>query len=112
MKKTILVASILALVAGPALAASTTVEFTGEDGAVQVWKFSDDGTASGPEDASATYTWDEEAKKLCATFAGDEPQTVCATFEDNGGDGSVGETAGYTLDDGRKGTAKIIAKEE
>ncbi len=112
MKKTIALASILAFVAAPAIAASTSVEFTGEDGASQVWKFNDDGTAEGPEGASATYTWDEEGKKLCATIAGDEPQTVCATFEDNGGEGAVGETAGYTLDDGRKGVAKIVAKEE
>jgi len=112
MKKIIVVASIFALIAGPALAASTSVEFTGEDGVAQLWKFKDDGTAEGPEGATATYTWDEATRKLCATLAGDEPQTICATFEDNGGTGAVGEVAGYTLDDGRKGTAKIAAKGE
>ena len=112
MKKFVAAAVAAIIAAGPALAASTSVEFTGEDGVVQVWKFRDDGVAEGPEGATAAYTWDEEGKKLCATFAGDEPQTLCAVFEDNGGTGAVGETAGYTLDDGRKGTAKIVAKEE
>jgi opacity protein-like surface antigen len=112
MKKLIAVAAIAAFMASPALAASTTVEFTGEDGAAQTWKFNDDGTAEGPDGATASYTWDEATRKLCATFAGETPQTLCATFEDNGGEGKVGEVAAYTLDDGRKGTAKIVAKEE
>jgi len=113
MNRLFVVASIAALIAGPALASSTSVEFTGEDGVSQVWKFKDDGSAEGPEGATATYTWDEEAKKLCATFAGDEPNTVCATFEvAEGSGGAVGETAPYTLDDGRKGVSKIIGKEE
>lgn len=113
MKRFVLIASVAALIAAPALASSTSVEFTGEDGITQVWKFKDDGTAEGPEGATATYTWDEEGKKLCATFAGDEPQTLCATFEvAEGSSGAVGETAPYTLDDGRKGTSKIIGKEE
>jgi opacity protein-like surface antigen len=112
MKKFALVAALAVLFAAPAMAASTSVEFTNEAGEKQVWKFKDDGTAEGPEGAAATYTWDEATRKLCATFAGETPQTLCATFEPSEGEGAVGETTGYTLDDGRKGTAKIVAKEE
>ncbi len=112
MKKLALIAALAAFAGSSALAASTTVEFTGEDGASQTWKFKDDGTAEGPEGATATYTWDEPTRKLCATFAGETPQTLCATFGPTEGTGAVGETSAYTLDDGRKGTAMIVAKEE
>lgn len=114
MKKLALFVALGAFVAAPALAASTTVEFTGADGAAQVWKFKDDGTAEGPEGATATYTFDETARKLCATIAGETPQWICLTFAPSEGTGAVGETSTYTVDgeEGGSGTAKIVAKEE
>jgi hypothetical protein len=112
MKKIVILAALAAFVAAPADAASTSVEFTNDAGEKQVWKFRDDGVAEMPDGATAAYTWDEATRKLCATIAGETPQTLCATFDPTEGDGAVGETSGYTLDDGRKGTATIIAKEE
>lgn len=112
LKKLIVGAAIAVLFAAPALAGSTTVEFAGADGAVQVWKFNDDGTAEGPDGATATYTWDKAENKLCATFAGETPQTLCATFDAADGEAAVGDTSPYTLDDGRKGVSTIIAVEE
>ena len=112
MKKLIAAAAVAALLATPALAGSTSVEFAGEDGAKQLWKFNSDGTAEGPDGAMATYTWDEATKKLCATFAGETPQTLCATIEEADGDANVGDTSTYTLDDGRKGVSTVVAVEE
>jgi hypothetical protein len=114
MKKLFILAALGAFVAAPALAASTTVEFTGADGAAQVWKFKDDGTAEGPDGATATYTWDEATRKLCATIAGETPQSLCLTFAPSEGTGAVGETSTYTVDgdSGGSGSAKIVAKEE
>ncbi|MCB2098294.1 MAG: hypothetical protein AB7F91_09375 [Parvularculaceae bacterium] len=114
MKKIIALASIAALVAAPALAGSNTVEFTRDDGTTQVWKFNDDGTAEGPEGTAATYTWDDEAKKLCATAGGETPETRCITFSEmsSEGEAAVGDTAKYSTDDGKSGVAKIIAVEK
>ena len=114
MRKIIALASVAALVAAPALAGSNTVEFTRDDGTTQVWKFNDDGTAEGPEGTAATYTWDDEAKKLCATAGGETPETRCITFSEMSGDGeaAVGDTAKYATDDGKSGVAKIIAVEK
>lgn len=113
MKKLGLITAALAvLFAAPALAASTTVEFTNAAGEKHVWKFKDDGTAEAPDGATAAYTWDEASQKLCATFAGEPPKTLCATFDPTEGKGVVGESTGYTLDDGSKGVATIIAREE
>ena len=112
MKKLISIAVASALMIAPALAGSQTIEFTRDDGNVQTWTFNTDGTASGPEGVTGTYTWDAEAKTLCAEIAADEPQKTCVTFEETQDPAAVGFTTKYSTDSGAKGVAKIVAVEK
>lgn len=94
-------------IAAPAFAASITLSFAGDDGTTQVWTFDGEGTATAG-DLAVPYTWDEDAKKLCADIP--EQGEVCATFENVAQ--AVGESSGYTLTTGAAGTATITAMEE
>jgi len=107
MKKFVTVAIAAGFLAMPALAASITLSFAGDDGTTQVWTFDGEGTAT-MGDLTTTYTWDEVARLLCA----DVPNQgeVCATFETAAQ--SVGESSAYTLSTGDTGTATITAISE
>lgn len=107
MKK--FVATIIAagFIAAPAFAASITLSFANDDGSTQEWTFDGEGTATTGE-LSTSYTWDEDAKKLCADIP--EQGEVCATFDAIAE--AVGDSAGYTLSTGGAGTATIMAMEE
>ncbi len=112
MKKLIALAFSAALAATAAHAGSQTIEFTNaESGTVQSWTFNTDGTASGPGDIAATYTWDLEAKTLCADVVADEPQKLCVTFAEVQETPEVGFETAYTADNGSAGTAKLVAIE-
>ncbi len=114
MQKIALVAALAAFVAAPAYAASSTVEFTGADGRKQVWKFNDDGTAAGPEGATATYEWTAETKTLCGIikWPDAEPQKSCLVFDTVKEPLAVGDTSTYTAEDGTKGSTVVVAVEE
>ncbi|NQY96508.1 MAG: hypothetical protein HRT82_05045 [Henriciella sp.] len=107
MKKMITAAIAAGFVAAPAFAASITVSFANDDGTTAEWTFDGEGTATSG-DVSTSYTWDEEAMKLCADVP--EQGEICATFDAVADE--VGETAGYTLSNGGSGTATITAMSE
>jgi hypothetical protein len=99
MKSRLLIALAgLALVASPALAASTTVEFAGSDGQKVVVVFNSDGTAVVNGGPAAPYTLDQAAKKICT-------QGICVTFAEMGS--TAGFKTSYTADNGSAGTATV-----
>ena len=107
MKKFFAAAIAAGFIAAPAFAASITISFADNDGTTAEWTFDGEGTATSGE-ITTSYTWDEEAKTLCAEVP--EQGEVCATFD--GVAEAVGESAGYTLSTGGAGTATIMAMEE
>ena len=94
----------LALMATPALAASTTVEFANSNGQTTVVVFDANGTASINGAAPGPYTIDQAAKKICGSAQGQE---LCVTFAEMGAD--VGFSTTYTDTAGNSGTATITA---
>ncbi len=107
MKTLLISAGAFALLAMPALAKSTTVEFASEDGVAVEYTFRDDGKMVLPDGSEVDYTMDEATKTICATLEGNE---VCATFAELGK--GVGFETTYTLNQGGGGTATITAVEE
>ncbi|MEO1014643.1 MAG: hypothetical protein AAFX08_05585 [Pseudomonadota bacterium] len=105
MKK-LLVAAALAFVAGPALA-DTTVEFKRDTGEVNVVIMKGEGVAALPDGTPLTYTYDEEAMKMCFIVEGMDPN--CVVFEDHIPEPKVGDTSRYTAADGALGTATVTA---
>lgn len=108
MKKFLTAAIAAGFIAAPAFAASITLSFASDDGTTQEWTFDQETSLATMGDLSAPYTWDEEAKKLCAEIP--DQGEVCATFDSVGQ--AVGETSGYTLSSGGSGTATITAMAE
>lgn len=92
-----------ALLALPALAKTTTVEYNSDSGTVTSVDYSDDGTATS-NGTSMEYTMDADTKTLCADVSGFE---LCITFDDIGTE--VGATTKYTSTMGTAGTATITA---
>lgn len=107
MKKTLISVITAGLLAAPAFAASMTISFANDDGSVQEWTLSDDGTATSGE-LSVPYTYDETTLTLCAQIP--DQGEICATFENQGE--AVGDTSPYTISTGATGVATIIAMEE
>ena len=107
MKKFVAAIVAAGFVAAPAFAASITLSFAGDDGTTQVWTFDGEGTATAG-DLTMPYTWDEDAKKLCADIP--DQGEVCATFDSVAE--AVGDSSTYTLSTGAGGTATITAMEE
>ena len=107
MKKLLTAALVAGFITAPAFAASITLSFAGDDGVTQEWTFDGEGTAT-TADASVPYTWDEEARKLCAEIP--DQGEICATFDTVAQ--AVGESSTYTLSTGDTGTATILAIEE
>lgn len=107
MKKFVAAIVAAGFIAAPAFAASITLSFASDDGTTQEWTFDGEGTATAG-DMTAPYTWDEDARKLCADIP--EQGEVCATFDSVAQ--AVGESSAYTLSTGGTGTATITAMEE
>jgi hypothetical protein len=97
----------LALIATPALAASTTVEFAGSNGQTTVAVFDSNGTVTLNGAAPAPYTMDQAAKKICGAVEGQE---LCVTFGEMGS--TVGFSTTFTDTAGNSGTATITAVTE
>ena len=93
-----------ALIASPALASSTTVEFASDSGTTTTVVFDSNGTASINGAEPGPYTIDQAAKKICGAVNGAE---LCVTFAEMGTD--VGFTTTYTNSAGDKGKATITA---
>ena len=105
MKTRLLIAIAgLALIATPALAMSTTVEFAGSNGQTTVAVFDSNGTVAINGAAPSPYTIDQAAKKICGDAGG---QQLCVTFAEMGTD--VGFTTTYSDTAGNSGTATITA---
>ena len=105
MKTRLLIAIAgLALLATPALAASTTVEFANSNGQTTTVVFDTNGTASVNGGEPGPYTIDQAAKKVCGSADGQE---LCVTFAETGTE--VGFTTTYTDTAGNSGTATITA---
>ncbi len=98
----------LMLIASPALASSTTVEFADKaSGNKIVVTFGSDGMATGADGSPpVAYTLDNDSKKLCSTY---QDQPVCLTFKELGN--TVGFKTPYTDDKGNSGVATITAME-
>lgn len=109
MKTRLLVAIAgLALIATPALASSTTVEFANSGtGQTTTVVFNSDGTASANGQPASPYTVDEAAKKICGQVQGQE---LCVTFGEMGS--TVGFSTSYSDTAGNSGTATITAVSE
>jgi len=107
MKKFVAAIVAAGFVAAPAFAASITLSFASDDGTTQVWTFDGEGTATAG-DLTMPYTWDKDAKKLCADIP--DQGEVCATFDSVAE--AVGDSSAYTLSSGGAGTATITAMEE
>ena len=109
MRKLILSAAIAALIATPAAARIVTMEFSVEGGEAQVWTFDDAaGKATSPDGKVYEYTYDETARKLCATTS---EGPLCATFEKDEGV-KVGSSSPYEATNGNKGVATITEVKE
>ena len=78
MKKFVAAIVAAGFIAAPAFAASITLSFAGDDGSTQEWTFDGEGTATSG-DLTTSYTWDADARKLCADVP--EQGEVCATFD-------------------------------
>ncbi len=103
-----------AFLATAAHATVTTVEYTGSDGAAVTVAYDDaTGTATvvgGESDgATAPYTFDEANNSICSNDA--EGKEVCVTFDGTGEEPKVGDTASFTTNDGRSGTATVVGIE-
>lgn len=107
MKRFMIAVCAAGLFAAPAFAASITISFANDDGTTQEWSFDGEGTATSGE-MSVAYTWDEEARTLCAELP--DQGEICATFD--GDADEVGESSTYTLSTGGTGTATITAMQE
>ena len=107
MRLILTAAAALAISALPALAESTTVEFSGDDGQTVVIVFNGDGTSSMNGGPASPYTLDKETRTVCGETPTDGE--ICATFDELGED--VGFSTGYTNTAGHSGTATIIAKD-
>lgn len=108
MKTRLLIAIAgLALIATPALASSTTVEFANSNGTTTVVVFDSNGTASVNGAAPGPYTIDQAAKQICGDAGG---QQLCVTFGEMGS--TVGFSTTYTDNAGNSGTATITAVSE
>lgn len=105
MKTRLLIAIAgLALIATPALASSTTVQFANSNGQTTVAVFDSNGTVSINGGAPSPYTIDQAAKKICGDAGG---QQLCVTFAEMGTE--VGFSTTYTDTAGNSGTATITA---
>ncbi|MBI1391536.1 MAG: hypothetical protein GC152_02230 [Alphaproteobacteria bacterium] len=102
-----LAAVALTLIAGPALAASTTVEFKRDTGQVQVVTLDGAGGASLADGTALAYTYDEAAMKMCFIVEGMDPN--CVVFAESVPDPKVGDSVRYTAADGAMGTATVTA---
>ena len=109
MKKLTLTAAALALVlAGPAFAAKTTIEYAPDNGEKRTVVYdATTNTATEVGGESTDYTWDEAGNTLCHTAA---EGTLCVTFETQTAR-EVGATSRYTTNAGSAGTATITAIE-
>ena len=106
MKMIFVAGAALAMATLPAIAESTTVEFSGSDGSTAVVIFNTDGTASMDGAPPIPYTMNEETKTVC----GQSPEgEICATFNELGDE--VGFSTGFTNTAGQSGTATITAKD-
>ncbi|MEO0466267.1 MAG: hypothetical protein AAF216_06970 [Pseudomonadota bacterium] len=111
MKRLITLAASAALFTLPALALTTTVDFT-EDEGTQTWVFEDDGTGAGgtataPDGTTGTYTFDAAAATLCGSMPEGD---ICVTFDAvMDAPPAVGDSMTYTSTIGTTGTATITA---
>lgn len=109
MRKFIALAAAGALFTAPALAATMTVEFSPEGGEPLTITMADDGTYTGSDGTTGTYTWDAATQTLCGTS---DAGTLCATFEGEAtAEPAVGDTRTYTADNGSSGTATVTSIE-
>ncbi|MEO1252706.1 MAG: hypothetical protein AAFW81_10210 [Pseudomonadota bacterium] len=97
----------LSLLAVPAMAAKTTIEFKRDTGQSQVVTLDGEGTATTADGATLPYTYDAETNKMCFTLP---DETVnCVTFAETVPEPKVGDAVRYTAADGAEGTATITA---
>lgn len=96
-------ASLLAL---PAMAKTTTVEYKSDAGTTTIVDYVDDGTAT-TSGIPMTYTLDEAEKTLCADVSG---YNICVTFDELGTE--VGDSSKYSSSMGDTGVATITAVSE
>lgn len=109
MKRLIAIIGATVLLTAPALAATMTLSFATDDGETTVWTLNNaDNTASNGE-VTLPFTWDAEAKTLCAQA---EEGEICATMDTANDAPAVGDTSTYTTNTGVTGTVTIIAIEE
>jgi len=107
MKKLFLSTIAMAFIAGPALAAKTTVKFVSATGDETVIVFNDEDMTAVINGADAIpYTFDEETKTICGKT---EKGESCVTFDELGTE--VGFSTGYKNSKGVTGAATIIAVE-
>ena len=104
MKKLMLVAAAAALWSGSAFAATMTISFAPDDGEAQVWTFDADTSTATTGDLSVPYTWDADARSLCAQLESGE---LCAVFETVSETPAINDSTRYTTSAGGAGTATI-----
>lgn len=109
MKKFLVSVAAAALCSGSAFAATLTISFASDDGETQVWNFDSSTNTATTGDLSVPYTWDAEAKSLCAQLDSGE---LCATFEKVSETPAVNDTTRYTTSAGGAGTATITGLAE
>ena len=109
MKKILVSASALMLVAAPAYAAKITLTFTPDEGDVSVWVLDNETNMASNGDMTVPYTWDEASKTLCAVT---EEGDLCATVETTSETPALGDTAAYTSTNGDSGTVEITGMED
>lgn len=109
MLRTVSVIAFAAMIATPALAGVTTIEFKSSDGETTTGVYDDSTSTYTINDSTEAipYTWDAEAKKLCGKDA--DGADACATFEAEISE--VGQSTTFTSQDGESGTATIISVE-
>ena len=104
MKKFLIAVTAATLSAGPALAATMTISFAPDDGEAQVWTFDADTSTATTGDLSVPYTWDADARSLCAQLESGE---LCAVFETVSETPAINDSTRYTTSAGGAGTATI-----
>lgn len=108
MKKFTLLAAVAAFAAAPAFASKITVEFAADEGDAVTVVFDQESMTATSEEGTAPYTYDAEAHKICVQA---EEGEICADFEGEAEEPTVGYSTGYTATDGETGTATITAIE-
>lgn len=109
MRKSLIAVASSVFLAAPALAATITISYEGDDGTSQTVSYDDSTGIATAGERLSPYTWDVEEATICVTTPERE---ICITFEEVNAEPAIGDTSHYTTNTGAAGTATVTAVTE